>query len=113
MAMYVYSTAGDPVGFVFGTFIHDLGGRPLGRIVGSRVHRLDGTYVGEWFKDMVVDRPEGRARTIPPVVAPPPRPSPGVSFRRRVVVNYGYADMFHLLAEAAHPYDPPAAQAAE
>src|ERR1700684_3379603 len=40
MAMYVYSTAGEPVGFLYETFIHDLEGRPLGRIIGSRVHRL-------------------------------------------------------------------------
>ena len=60
MAMYVYSIDGDPVGFVFETSIYDLGGNPLGRLVGSRVHRFDGSYVGEWFKDMVVRRPQGR-----------------------------------------------------
>ena len=47
MAMYVYSTEGEPVGFVFGTDIYDLDGAPLGRIVGCRVHRFDGSYVGE------------------------------------------------------------------
>ncbi len=99
MAMYVYGTDGDPVGFVYETFIHDMDGAPLGRIVGTRVHRLDGSYVGEWFKDMVVRRPEGRPRSIPPLLTPPPRrSSPGPSFRRRVVVDYGYPDAFHLLA---------------
>ena len=66
VAMYVYSTGGDPVGFVFETNIFDLDGTPLGRIVGCRVHRFDGTYVGEWFRDMVVRRPQGRPRIIPP-----------------------------------------------
>src|SRR5688572_25342735 len=36
MAMYVYSTDGDPIGFLFETSIYDLGGTPLGRIIGSR-----------------------------------------------------------------------------
>lgn len=98
MAMYVYSTEGEPVGFVFATNIYDLDGRPLGRIMGSRVHRFDGSYVGEWFKDMVVSRPSGRPRTVPPIPAPPRRPSPGTTFRLRAVVDYGYADVFHLLS---------------
>lgn len=101
MAMYVYSTAGEPVGFVFETSIYDLEGRPLGRILGSRVHRFDGSYVGEWFKDMVVARPSARPRTIPPQAPPPRRASPGISFRRRAVVDYGCPDVFHLLA--LHP----------
>jgi hypothetical protein len=108
MAMYVYSTEGEPVGFVYDTFIHDFGGAPLGRIVGCRVHRLDGSYVGEWFKEMVVDRPTGRARAIPPIEAPPHRASPGTGTARRAVVDYGYADSFSLLYERA-----PVSQAAE
>ena len=77
MAMYVYSTDGDPVGFVFETYIYDLDGTPLGRIVGCRVHRFDGTYVGEWFRDMVVRRPQGRPRLIPAMPVPPRRPPTG------------------------------------
>lgn len=98
MTMYVYSTGGEPVGFVFETYIYDLGGRPLGRILGSRVHRLDGSYVGEWFKDMVVRRPDARPRALPPIPAPPQRPPAAASFRLRAVVDYGYPDAFHLLA---------------
>ena len=64
--MYVYSTGGEPVGFVFETFIHDLAGAPLGRIIGSRVHRIDGSYAGEWFKEMVVQRPAARPRHASP-----------------------------------------------
>ena len=77
VAMYVYSTGGEPVGFVFETTIYDLEGAPLGRIVGCRVHRFDGTYVGEWFRDMVVRRPQGRPRIIPPAPVPPRRPPAG------------------------------------
>jgi len=97
MAMYVYSTDGEPVGYVFETNIYDLDGTPLGRIVGCRVHRFDGTYVGEWFRDMVVRRPQGRPRIIAAVAAPPRRAPAGSSYRLRAVVDYGYADMFPTL----------------
>lgn len=107
MAMYVYATGGEPVGFLYETFIHDLDGIPLGRIIGSRVHRLDGSYVGEWFKETVVERPGARPRALPPVAAPPVRPAPGTGTPRRIVVDYGYPDAFHLL------YGPSAAEAAE
>jgi hypothetical protein len=100
MAMYVYNTGGEPVGFLYETFIHDLEGRPLGRIIGSRVHRLDGSYAGEWFKETVVDRPGGRPRAIPAAAAPW-RASPGTGMRRRAVVDYGFADAFDRLREAA------------
>ena len=73
MAMYVYSTEGEPVGFLYETFIHDLDGAPLGRIIGSRVHRFDGSYVGEWYKETVVERPGAIARPLPPMTPPPHR----------------------------------------
>lgn len=101
MAMYVYDTAGDPVGFVYEMNIFDLEGTPLGRIVGSRVHRFDGTYVGEWYKDMVVRRPQGRPRIIPPAPVPPRRPPAEVSFKLRAVVDYGYVDAFPQLRQGA------------
>ena len=101
MAMYVYSTDGEPVGFVYETNIYGLDGTPLGRIVGSRVHRFDGSYVGEWFRDMVVQRPSIRPRTIFPAPVPARRPSPGPSYRLRAVVDYGYADAFYLLRSPA------------
>ena len=101
MAMYVYSTDGEPVGYVFETNIYDLDGTPLGRIVGCRVHRFDGTYVGEWFRDMVVRRPQGHPRIIPAVAAPPRRPAVAASYRLRAVVDYGYADMFPMLRQGA------------
>lgn len=101
MAMFVYSTEGDPVGYVFEMNIYDIDGTPLGRISGCRVHRFDGTYVGEWFRDMVVRRPQGRPRIIPAVAAPPPRPPVSASYRLRAVVDYGYQDMFSLLRQGA------------
>ena len=97
MAMYVYSTAGEPVGFLYETFVHDLEGRPLGRIIGSRVHRLDGSYAGEWFKEMVVERPGTRPRTLPAIASPLRRTPPAKGTRRRAVVDYGFADAFERL----------------
>ncbi|MEA3003947.1 MAG: hypothetical protein QOH81_2735 [Sphingomonadales bacterium] len=101
MAMYVYNTAGEPVGFLYETFIHDLEGRPLGRIIGTRVHRFDGSYAGEWFKEMVVERPASRPRMLPPVASPPWRTPPVTGSRRRAVVDYGFPDSFEQLCEAA------------
>ena len=111
MAMYVYSTGGEPVGFLYENFIHDMDGRPLGRIIGSRVHRFDGTYVGDWFKEMVVERSGAGRLVLPPIAVPPPRPSPGASWRRRAIVDYGYPDLFAALRGSAHSA-PPSAEAA-
>jgi hypothetical protein len=111
MAMYVYNTRGEPVGFVMETYIHTLEGQPVARIIGSRVHRFDGSYVGEWWKEMVVARPEGRPRSLPAIPVPPRRDPPGVSFNRRVVLHGGYEDMFPtLLQEPARPDYPQAAE---
>ena len=101
MAMYVYSIEGEPVGFLYENFIHDLDGAPLGRIIGSRVHRFDGSYVGEWYKESVVERPGVGARPLPPMAPPPRRASPGPSWRRRAVVDYGHPDIFDRLRAAA------------
>ena len=101
MAMYVYNTRGEPVGFVLETYIHTMEGQPVGRIIGSRVHRFDGSYVGEWWKEMVVSRPEGRPRSLPAVPVPPQRDPPGTTYNRRVVIHGGYQDMFPQLVRAA------------
>ena len=97
MAMYVYSTAGEPSAFSMrpsSTISKD----DLGRIIGSRVHRLDGSYAGEWFKETVVERPDPNRA--------PCRPfrtrnggSAATGTRRRAVVDYGYADAFDRLYE--------------
>ncbi|HEX8214668.1 MAG TPA: hypothetical protein VF582_04260 [Allosphingosinicella sp.] len=116
MTMYVYHAAGHPVGFLFSTFIHDLEGTPLGRILGSHVYRLDGNYVGEFHKETVVAKPVlGNTRDIAAMAAPPRRPSPGISFSRRGLVNYGYPDVFHRLYDGLTETDgaPELALAAE
>lgn len=102
MTMYVYDTGGEPVGFLFETFIYDFCGSPLGRIIGSRVHRLDGSYAGEWLHQMVVERPSAKPRSFFPAVAPLPPPLPPACFRRRPVAEHGrYRDAFERLYERA------------
>jgi hypothetical protein len=102
--MYVYSTGGEPIGFLFENFIYGRTGAPLGRIIGSRVHRLDGSYAGEWFHQMVVTRPGIRARTIFAVEPPPARPVPPLTEHRRDVAEYRlYADAFELLDGPSEP----------
>ena len=100
MAMYVFSTTGEPVGFVFESFVYDFEGVPLGRILGPHVHRLDGSYVGEWFHDMVVDK---KLRSPQPIraVSPPLRrePPPRVWRRRPVQEHRRYADAFARLQQ--------------
>ena len=98
MTMYVYSTAGEPRGFLFETTIFALDGTPLGRVVGSRVHRFDGAYAGEWFHHMVVDRASARPRSIPAIPTPAPRAAVPASCWRRQVAEYdAHADAFDRL----------------
>jgi hypothetical protein len=105
MTMYVYSPAGEPRGFLFETTIYGLDGVPLGRVVGSRVHRFDGGYAGEWFHQMVVERPTARPRSIPAVASPAPRPRAPLCCRRRHVAEYGaHADAFDRLIAPLEAY---------
>lgn len=105
MTMYVYSTTGEPRGFLFETTIFGLDGAPLGRVLGCRVHRFDGSYAGEWFHQMVVDRPTARPRSIPPVPMPSHRPPAPANWGRRPVAEYcAYADAFDRLAASTDPY---------
>jgi hypothetical protein len=64
---------------------------------GTHVYKLGGAYVGELYKDMVLDRHLGNLGNIghPRDPGNPGHPgNPG----NRGVINYGYADVFaHLL----------------
>jgi hypothetical protein len=100
MTMYVYATDGEPRGFLFETTIYALDGSPLGRIAGCRVHRFDGSYAGEWFHQMVVERPSGRPRWVAAVTPPPARTPVSPGYRRRSVAEYrDYPDAFDRLLE--------------
>lgn len=101
MPMYVYHAQGHTLGFLSGNIIHDLSGEPLGRILGSHVYRLDGSYVGEWFKESVVDKPVYTRRPIAPMEAPPALPALPAGGSRRGVIDYGFPDVFHRLCDQA------------
>jgi hypothetical protein len=99
--MYVFSTAGEAVGFVFGSVIYDLEGTPLGRLLGSRVHRVDGSYAGEWFHSMVVDRRKASPSAISPIAVPPGRDPVDPCAPRRPAAEFRrYPDAFSRLYEA-------------
>jgi hypothetical protein len=51
---------------------------------------------------MVVRRPSGRPRIIPPAPVPSRRPPAAASYRLRAVVDYGYADAFPALRETGY-----------
>ena len=55
--------------------------------------------MGQCIRDIVVRRPQGRPRLIPPAPVPPRRPPADSSYNLRAVVQYGYADAFHELRE--------------
>lgn len=97
MPMYVYHAQGHTLGFLSGNIIHDLSGEALGRILGSHVYRLDGSYVGEWFKESVVNKPVYSRRPIAPMESPPALPALPIGCSRRGVIDYGFADVFHQL----------------
>ena len=100
MAMHVFNTAGEAVGFVYETFIHDREGTPLGRILGSRVHRMDGTYAGEWFHNMVVAKRASDPRAIGPLRIPAAQPPMrDVVHRRPAAEHFRYPDAFARLYE--------------
>ena len=104
MAMYVFSTAGESVGFVYGSYIYDLEGFPLGRILGSRVHRMDGSYAAEWFHNMVVDRRSTPPRAISAMTPPPrQRPLDGGVQRGPVQEHVRYPDAFARLYDREPP----------
>ena len=97
MTMYVYHADGHPVGFLHSNYIHDLEGHPLGRVVGTRVHRFDGSYVGEFFKQTVVNKPVTTRRNMGAIKPPPEQQPPETTCARRGVVDYGFVDVFaHL-----------------
>jgi hypothetical protein len=98
MADFIYNSEGRAQGFRVGSNIYALDGSAIGRVWAERAYRFDGTYVGVLFKNMVVDKPTGSRRSLPPVSAPPRMASPGSADIRRAI-NLDYPDVFHLLSE--------------
>lgn len=73
-------------------------GRAVGQVSGTHVHKLTGSYVGELYKDMVVDRHMGNFGNIGNPGNPGNAGSPG-NPGNRGSVNYGYPDVFDKLLD--------------
>lgn len=98
MADFIYNSEGRAQGFRVGSHIYALDGSAIGRVWAERAYRFDGSYVGVVFKNMVVDKPTGSRRSLPPVSPPPKMASPGSAEIRRAI-NLDFPDVFHLLLE--------------
>ena len=110
MAMYVYSTGGEPVGFVFETSIYGIDGTPPGRIVGCARSPLRRHVCRRVVSRHGRLRRQGRPRIIPSTSTPAAMPAMDSTFRLRAVVDYGYADAFPLLRQGADAYMSEAAE---
>lgn len=96
MTAYVYHVEGHPQGFTLGNYVYDLNGKAVGWVSADRVYRLDGLYVGELFKGMIVEKPVGVRTNVAPIHYPGDAVSPGGA-GRRLAMDYGYPDVFHML----------------
>lgn len=98
MADYIYDEQGAAQGFRLGQFLYQMNGAPVGRVSAERVYRLDGEYVGEMFKSMVVEKPTGARRRLPPVSPPPAAPPPQAT-GSRIRAGNSFPDVFHRLVD--------------
>ena len=100
--MYVYSTDGEPVGFVFETNIYDLDGTPLG---GSSAAGCTGSTAPMSANGFATwscgARRAGRGSSRRRRCRRGGRRS-SASYRLRAVVDYGYPDAFPSLRETGY-----------
>ena len=96
MADYIFNEEGRAQGFRLGPYLYDLAGKAVGRVSAERVYKLDGQYVGELFKNMVVEKPTGVRRSLPPVPYPGDA-NPPPADARRSTSSYGYPNVFGRL----------------
>ena len=75
-----------------------MSGRAIGQIHEEHVFKIGGEYVGELYKDMVVDKGLGSLGNIGNCGNPGNAGSPG-NPGNRGVVNYGYRDVFSRLSD--------------
>jgi hypothetical protein len=106
MSDFIYSDRGEVQGFRIGHYLYDMRGRAVGRVSAERVYRLDGLYVGEMFRNMVLEKPVGARRNLPPVARPrdvtPPSLDSGIG-----ADSQGFPDVFHRLLDALPDGEPP------
>ena len=95
----LYSGGGDPLAFLEGTFVYRMSGEPVGFLDGTHVHKLsDGSYVGELYRDMIVNTYESSPGPATSPGSPgrvPPADNPG----GRGPYDYGYPCVLQRLLD--------------
>ncbi len=99
MSDFIYNAGGDPQAFRIGNFVYDMQGKAIGRVSAERVYRLDGSYVGEMFKNMIVEKPVGARPALPPVAYPGDVAPPSLD-TSRVGVAHEFSDVLHRLVQS-------------
>ena len=103
MIEFIYDRNGEAVVFRYGDYIYGLDGLAVGYVVqGTRVHKLDGDYVGEIYRDMIVDQWMSNPGSIGRIESPGRVPAPDRPFGRGPV-DYGYRDVVSELMRPSPP----------
>lgn len=105
MSDFIYDMEGRAQGFRIGNFLYDRTGHAVGQVSAERVYRLDGTYVGEMFRNMVVEKPVGARPNLRPVL-PPRNVEPPMSDSSRGTGGHGFPDVFQRLVGPRAPTRP-------
>lgn len=98
MSDFIYDGQGTIQAFRIGDFLYDMSGKAIGRVSAERVYRFDGSYVGEMFRNMVVDKPVGARRNLPSVGRPGDVKPPSLDTSRGSG-SLGFPDVFQRLVE--------------
>jgi hypothetical protein len=100
MLKYIYDSRGLAVAYVQGRYVYSMHGDAVGQLVnGTHVHRLTGQYVGEVYRDMIVDKHLGNLGNVGNPGNPGNAGNPG-NPGNRGAVDYGYPDVSaQLLAQ--------------
>lgn len=93
MTNYIYNSHGSAVGFWRPSLCVRIGWNTGGPLRDTHGHKTTGEYVGELYKDMVVDRHLGNLGNAGNPGSPGSPGNPG----NRGAVNYGYPDVFEEL----------------
>ena len=100
MSDFIYDGTGAIQAFRIGDYLYDMGGKAIGRVSAERVYRFDGSYVGEMYRNMVVEKPVGARRSLPPVACPRDVEPPSLDTSRGSG-SLGFPDVLQRLVERA------------
>ena len=98
MSDFIYNEQGGTQAFRIGDHLYDMRGKAVGRISAERVYRLNGSYVGELFRNMVVEKPVGVRPSLPPISVPGDVEPPSADTSRGGG-SLGFPDVFQRLLD--------------